>query len=114
MSKFGFGVVVLLISVFIAAISQVILKTAANKSYENPIREYLNIRVISAYGMFFLSTLLTMLALRYIPLSLSPVIEATSYLYVALIGYFFLKERLSKRKITGLVLILTGILIYSF
>lgn len=114
MSKLAFGVVVLLFSVFISAVSQIILKVAANKQYDSPIKEYVNIRVIGAYGMFFLSMLLTMLALRYVPLSLSPVIESTSYIYVALIGYFFLKEKMSKRKIAGLALILTGIFIYSF
>ena len=114
MSKLAFGVAVLLFSVFISAVSQIILKVAANKHYDNPIKEYVNIRVIGAYGMFFLSMLLTMLALRFVPLSLSPVIESTSYIYVALIGYFFLKERMSKRKIVGLALILTGIFIYSF
>ena len=36
-----------------SAISQVLLKQSANQKYKNPIREYLNWRVILAYGIFF-------------------------------------------------------------
>lgn len=114
MSKLGISVCVLLFSVLISAISQIILKKAANKTYKNTIAEYVNPMVIGAYGMFFLSTLLTMFALKYVPLSLQPILESTSYLYVTVLGYFFLKERFTKRKAAGLALILVGILVFSF
>ena len=44
--------------VFISSVSQIILKKSANIKYENPIREYLNIRVIKdmAYSIFLLSS----------------------------------------------------------
>lgn len=68
MSKFGGAVCLLLVSVFISSVSQILLKKAANKTYEDHIREYLNPLVIFAYGMFFCSVILTMLALKNIPL----------------------------------------------
>ena len=49
-------------SVIISSFSQVLLKIAANKTYKDRIREYLNPIVIAAYGIFFASTLLTMYA----------------------------------------------------
>lgn len=113
MSKFAVSVCVLLISVLISAVSQILLKKAANRSYESRLKEYLNPLVIFAYGLFFVSTVLTMLALKVVPLSLQPILESTSYIYVSVMGYFLLKERFSRRKLAGLALILLGIFIYS-
>lgn len=106
-------IIILLVSVFISAVSQIILKTAANKTYESAIKEYLNFRVIFSYGLFFLSTILTMIALKKVPLSMQPILESTSYIYVSVMGYLLLKERFSKRKLLGLALILLGIFVYS-
>lgn len=64
-----------------------------------------------AYGIFFLSSLLTVFAYRYVPLSMGPILEASGYLFVAVLGYFILKERIGKRKWLGLSLILAGIVV---
>lgn len=37
---------------FFTAFSQLLLKQSANKTYTRPIFEYLNWRVITAYGIF--------------------------------------------------------------
>lgn len=44
--------IILLIGVFIGAVSQVILKKAAMQEYDSKIKEYLNVRVIFAYILF--------------------------------------------------------------
>lgn len=100
-----------LFSVFISSLSQIILKSSANKEYENSLQEYLNPKVIIAYSIFFLSSLLTVLAYRKVPLSMGAVLESTGYIWVTILGYFLLKEHISKRKVLGLVLIVMGILI---
>ena len=89
------------------------LKKAANKIYDNPLKEYLNPMVIGAYGLFFCSVILTMVALRNLPLSMSPILESTGYIFVSVMGYFFLKESFSKRKLMGFVFILVGIVIFN-
>ena len=113
MSKFGGAVCLLLVSVFISSVSQILLKKAANITYEDHIREYLNPLVIGAYGMFFCSVILTMLALKYVPLSMSPILESTGYIFVSVMGYFFLKEKFTKRKLAGFALILAGVIIFN-
>ena len=105
--------VVFLVSVFISSISQILLKKSANRTYESKIKEYLNPLVIIAYIIFFGSTLLTIFAYKEIPLSLGPVLEATGYIWVSLLGMIFLKEKLNLNKIIGLVLIIGGIIVYS-
>lgn len=102
-----------LFSVIIAAFSQVLLKVAANREYENKLREYLNPLVITAYGIFFLSWALTTWALRHVAYAKnSPVIEATSYIWGPLFGVLLLKEKISKRRLLGMAIILVGILVF--
>ena len=89
MNRLEISVCILLISVFISSVSQIILKKAAGKTYNSPVREYLNPMVIGAYGLFFCSVILTMLALKYVPLSLSPILESTDiYLYQSWATFF--------------------------
>ena len=108
-----FGILLFLFSVFISSCSQIILKKSAEIKYENWIREYLNVRVITAYGIFFLSSFLTMYAYKYVPLSMGPMLEACGYIFVAVLGVLILKERISKRKLAGMVLIIAGIAVVS-
>ena len=98
-------------SVFISSVSQIILKSSADMKYDNKLKEYLNPRVIIAYGIFFFATLVTIYAYKGIPLSVGPILETTGYLWISLLGYFILKEKISRRKLIGLVIVVTGIII---
>ncbi|MBQ8317202.1 MAG: multidrug ABC transporter [Lachnospiraceae bacterium] len=104
---------VLLIGVFISAISQVLLKKASMKEYESRIKEYLNPLVIIAYTMFVGTTFLSIIAYKGIPLSMGPVLEATSYIYVTFFGVKIFHEKLNAKKIFALILIIGGIIVYS-
>ena len=113
MSRLEVSVCVLLFSVFISSVSQILLKKAANRTYETPLKEYLNPLVVGAYGLFFCSVILTMLALKYVPLSMTPILESTGYIFVSVMGYIFLKERFTRRKLCGFALILAGVIIFN-
>lgn len=104
---------ILLFGTFISAISQVILKKATLKTYPSKVKEYLNFPVIFAYVIFFLATLLSIFAYKVVPLSLGPVLESTSYVYVTVFGVVFFKEKITKKKILALGLILLGIIVYA-
>lgn len=98
-------------SVFIASISQVLLKKSAMKHYDYKFGDYLNPYVIAAYGLLFLSMFLTVFAYRGVDLKTGPVIEASSYIFVALLSAVFLKEKVSGRKRIGLLIIIIGIIV---
>ena len=100
-------------SVFVSSVSQTLLKKASMKERGSFLQEYLNLPVILAYGMFFGSTLLTMLAYKKLPLSMSPAFESSSYLFVTLFGVTIFQEKVGKRKLLALLLILAGILIFT-
>jgi drug/metabolite transporter (DMT)-like permease len=107
----GIFICLFLFSVFISSISQIILKKSANAEHQSSIREYLNFKVIFAYGIFFVSSLLTMLSYKKVPLSMGAIFEATGYIWVTILGYFILKENVNKKKIIGLCIIIIGIVI---
>ena len=103
----------LLFGVFISAISQVMLKKAAMKKYDSHIKEYLNPLVIFAYVMFVGTTFLSILAYRGIPISMGPILEATSYFYVTFFGVRIFGEKLNKIKVAAIIFIVLGIVIFS-
>lgn len=98
-------------SVFLASVSQILLKIGADRQYKSRIREYLNGPVILGYGLMAVSMAAGMFAYRGVPLSLGPVIETSGYVFVAALGWLFLKEKLNRRKMLGMALIIAGILV---
>lgn len=104
---------VLLLGVFISAISQVMLKKAAMKKHDSVIKEYLNPLVIFAYVLFVGTTLLSILAYKGIPLSMGPILEATSYIYVTIFGVTIFKEKMNSKKVVALGMIIVGIVVYA-
>lgn len=106
-------VALLLASVLVSAVSQVMLKKSALRTHASAFAEYANPLVVGAYALFVVSTLMTVFAYREVPLSLGPVLEATSYLYVTLFGVTIFKERISLLKLCALCLIVGGICVFA-
>ena len=104
---------IFIFGVFISSLSQIILKKSAMSQYESKIKEYLNPKVIFAYTIFFGATFCSIFAYKVIPLSFGPILESAGYIFVSLFSWLLLKQRISKRKIIGLILIIIGIAIYA-
>jgi drug/metabolite transporter (DMT)-like permease len=102
----------LLFSVFISSCSQIVLKKAAEKTHRNRLAEYLNASVIIAYGLFALAFLVSIYLVRYVPLSLVSVIDASGYVFILLLSRIFLKEMLSTKRILAAALIVLGIIVF--
>ena len=105
------GVLIYLVTPLIAAFSQLLLKRAADDPRFTGLRAYLNGRVIVAYALFFGSMLLSIVALRTLDLSVAGVLEASGYLYVMLLSWLVLKEKLTPRKLIGNAVIVLGIIL---
>ena len=102
-----------LLGVIVSAFAQILLKKSANIERENKIKEYLNFKTIFAYGIFFGATLCSVFAYKYVPLSMGPILGTTEYIFVALLSYRLLKEKIGKKKLIGLVTIIIGVLVFS-
>ncbi|WP_165249420.1 SMR family transporter [Adlercreutzia sp. ZJ141] len=102
-----------LLGVFISSVSQVMLKKSASKEHSSVIKEYANPAVMGAYVLFLASTLLSVFAYKVIPLSMGAILDATGYIYITLFGVLIFREKLNKRRVAALALILIGIVVYS-
>ena len=104
---------ILLVSVFVSAISQVMLKISASRQHQSAVKEYANPLVVGAYALFVLSTLMTVYAYKEVPLSMGPILESTSYLYITAFGVLIFKEKVSAKKLLALALIVGGICVFA-
>ena len=74
--------ILMLICTMFSAVSQILLKQSANITYKNPLREYLNWRVILAYGIFFGVLLLNTWCYTRVDMKFGPVsIPLPMFLY---------------------------------
>lgn len=104
---------IFVLGVFVSSVAQIILKKSAQKKYPNKIREYLNVRVIVGYAIFFAATLCAVYAYKVIPLSYGPILESTGYIFVAVLSWIFIKEKITLQKAIGIAVIIVGITLYS-
>lgn len=108
------GVIIILSSILLTSLSQILLKKSTEKKYNNIIREYLNLNVIFAYGMFFVTMFLNIIALKYITLKSMQVFMALSYFCVLILSRFILNEKITRKKLIGNIIIIIGIIIFNF
>lgn len=101
-----------ILSVVLAAVSQILLKKSAMKEHDVFWKEYVNPYVIGGYALTGSSMLLTVLAFRGMEYKNGPIIESLGYILVMLFGIFLFREKLTKRKCIGTILILAGIFVY--
>ena len=113
MNKIVLYTMIYIVGVIISAIAQVLLKKSADTKKDNILKEYLNIKTILSYTIFFMATLCTVFSYKYIPLSFGPILGTLEYLFVALLSYYFLKEKIKKKKLIGLLIIIIGVFIYA-
>lgn len=105
-------IVIMFLSVSAASVSQLLLKKSAMKKYVSVIKEYLNPLVIGGYGILFLSMLLTIYAYSGMEYKNGPIIESFGNVIVLVLGYFFLKEKISFKKLIGIVCIMVGMAVF--
>lgn len=103
---------ILIIALLISSFSQILLKKSAQKTYPSIIREYVNFYVICGYGMMFLSMFLTIFSYSGLDFTNVQIVEALGYVVVLILSYFFFKEKITKRKLIGMIFILGGIIVY--
>lgn len=101
------------IATFFTAISQVLLKKSAGRTYKNVIFEYLNWRVITAYGIAFTVLFVNTYAYTRVDMKYGAVIDTFSYVFVMLLSWLILKEKFTKGQLIGNLMIIAGVMIYT-
>ena len=103
----------MLLAELIASTSQVLLKKSAEKNYPNIVREYLNALVIGGYMLLVLSMVISIFCYDGLGYMGVVVMEPVGYIIVMIMSRIFFKEKISARKLVGVVLILSGIAVFN-
>lgn len=98
---------------FFSAMSQILLKKSANKEHKSWIYEYLNWRVILAYFIFFSVLLVNTYAYTQVDMKYGAVIDAFTYVFVMILSWLILREKFTKWKLIGNLIIVAGVIIYT-
>ena len=107
------GILIMFGCTILTAVSQVLLKRSANLTHKSFIYEYLNWRVILSYSIFVLVLLLNTYAFTMVPMRYGSVVDAFTYVFVLLFSWMLLKEKITKEKLIGNLIIIAGIVIYT-
>lgn len=104
--------IVMFLSVVVASLSQVLLKKSTFCRHASLIREYLNPYVIGGYALLMLSMLMTVYAYSGMDYKNGPLIESFGNVIVLILSYVFFKERISARKLAGMICIMAGVFVF--
>lgn len=108
------AIILMIFAALLAALSQVILKKSSENNLEDPLwKKMLQPGIFIAYSILLVTMFLNVLAYRFVPYKLGPILNALSYVFVILFGRLFFQERFSRKKWVGVVFIVTGVLIYN-
>lgn len=111
--KFNPYILLILLSTVIAAVSQILLKKSAQCHHTSFLKEYLNPYVIGGYGLLVVTTLINVYAYsKGVELKNGAVIESTGLIFVTVLSRIFFRESVSVRKMSGILLILGGVLVF--
>ncbi|MBE5859949.1 MAG: multidrug ABC transporter [Butyrivibrio sp.] len=96
----------------LASVSQILLKKSSGIEYNGFIRQYLNILVVGGYGLLVISMFIAIVCYGHMPYMYVVIIEPIGYILVMFLGRLFFNEKITRNKIIGMILIITGILIF--
>lgn len=102
-----------ILGIFSCSLSQLFLKKSANREHKSKLFEVINPMVIFSYGIFFCSLLINIWAMSLgLELKELAMLESLGYVFVPLLSYLVLKEIISVRTISAIVVILFGIFVF--
>jgi len=107
----------LLLIIFLASISQVLLKVGSNirNQKKSVLAPYLNVHTLCSYGLFLIVTVISVIVLKE-GVPLKNYNSITSLVYVCVIGlsWGLLNEEVTKKTIVGILLIIGGVVVFNF
>ena len=101
------------LAVFVASVSQIVLKQSAEMEHKNIIFKFLNWRVILGYILLFGTTIINVFAYRGVELKVMPMIESTGIIWVTILAVLLLGEKPTKRAILSIAVTIVGIIVFS-
>jgi len=115
----GLSVILAILAILLSATGQLFLKVGADTRrvpvwIPRSLKPYLNIYTIPGYGMLFVVTILSIYILESMPLKFFfPLFISGNLVTITFFSRIFLHEAFTNRKITGICLIISGIVLFS-
>jgi len=100
---------VFLCTVFGAAAQILIKHGAGSLVSSSPVEMMTNLPLVSGYGLYGISTVLLVLALRDGELSLLYPIIALTYVWVTVLSLYFFREKVNLYKMMGVAVVVAGV-----
>lgn len=101
----------LLIMTLMGSVASLFLKRASGS---DGIKNMLvNINLYIGGGMYFISALINIWVLRYMDYSVVLPLTSLTYMWTMILSYLILKEKITKRKIVGVIFVLIGAVFVS-
>jgi drug/metabolite transporter (DMT)-like permease len=111
-----FSFILVFIAVLLTGISQVLLKIGSayqGKQKYSVLAPYLNLPTLCAYGILLFVTVISVIALKEVPLKVFYAIASLGFLVVAILSWGILKEKVNKKMMAGIILIVLGVVIFN-
>lgn len=105
--------VLMVVSAGITAFSQILLKKSADTSHKGILFEYLNPLVIVSYICYVGVLALNVFIYTGIDYRFGVVINSLSTVFVMILSRLLLKEKITRKRIIGNILIVAGVLFFT-
>lgn len=90
-----------------------LLKQGARQEYAQWWRQYMNGWVIGGYMIMFATMMINIFSMsKGVQVKEVSIIESMSYLFVPVLSYVIFKEKLTRRKILAIAIIIVGVIIF--
>ena len=95
------------------SLSQLLLKKSAKAVHSSKIYEVLNPKVIIAYAGFFCVLLINIWAMsKGVLLKEMAILESLGYVFVPILSFLILKEKITSRTICATFIVILGIIVF--
>lgn len=106
-------IAIVILSVFVAACAQMLLKQGARQNYSGFWRQYLNPWVIGGYAIMACSLMLNIFCMsKGVQVKEVSTIESLSYLFVPCLAFVLFKEKITWRKGIAIGVIICGVILF--
>lgn len=119
MSQYTFGLLLVFAAVFMEALGQTCFKFSANANTHgaHPVgvirSAFSNHWTITGIACFLTETVLWTIALKKLPLNVAFPAGSICFVFVAILSFLLLKERVGRQRWFGIALILAGVALVS-
>lgn len=97
---------ILVVMTLMGAVASLFLKKASGTNGMFGLLTNLNLYI--GGGLYFLSALLNIFILRYLDYSIVLPLTSITYIWTMLISFFYLNEKIAKKQVVGIFLIIVG------